>query len=221
MGIGRSVVENLLQQMQAAVFSVQVFGNVVSIAAYVLLAIGLSAIAQKRSLRYPGLAWVPVAQMWLLGSISDHYHSVTKGAKCNRRTRLLVAQILLIALIVVFSVLLILLFAQFVTWGFSGETLEGVMGVEGLAAIAFLLLLPMAGVAIWSTVETFYAYHDLFCSCNPANKTLFTVLSIVLSCLGYPIVPAILIFISRNKTDGLPTETQSNYARWRQQGPEF
>ena len=40
---------------------------------YVLQSLGLYTIAERRGIRNPWLAWVPVANMWVLGSISDQY----------------------------------------------------------------------------------------------------------------------------------------------------
>ena len=44
-----------------------------SIAAYILTAIAIYTVSRRRGLRNPWLAWVPVANVWLLGSLSDQY----------------------------------------------------------------------------------------------------------------------------------------------------
>ena len=49
-----------------------------SLIAYIFEAIGLYTLAKRRGLRYPGLAWVPVANVWILGALADNYMSVTE-----------------------------------------------------------------------------------------------------------------------------------------------
>ena len=44
------------------------FVLVVGLVFYVFESIGLYTLAKRRGLQYPGLAWVPVANMWILGS---------------------------------------------------------------------------------------------------------------------------------------------------------
>ena len=56
---------------------------------YVFQSIGLYTIAKRRGIANPGLAWVPVAYSWILGSVSDQYQYVVRGKVCNRRKILL------------------------------------------------------------------------------------------------------------------------------------
>ena len=50
---------------------------------YVFQSIGLYTIAKRRGIANPGLAWVPVAYSWILGSVSDQYQYVVRGKVCN------------------------------------------------------------------------------------------------------------------------------------------
>ena len=59
------------------------------IAAYVLTALAVSAISRRRGLEKAWLAWVPVVNCWLLGSLSDQYRYVVKGETKSRRKWLL------------------------------------------------------------------------------------------------------------------------------------
>lgn len=58
---------------------------VISVTIYVLEALGIYTIAKRRGIHNPWLAWIPVAQYWILGSISDQYQYVVKGNVRNRR----------------------------------------------------------------------------------------------------------------------------------------
>ena len=59
------------------------------IAAYVLTALAYYTVANRRGLKNAWLAWIPVANLWLLGSISDQYRYVVKGEYKSKRKILL------------------------------------------------------------------------------------------------------------------------------------
>ena len=80
------------------------FSLVISVAAYVMQSVGLYSIADRRGIKKPWLAWVPVGNMWILGCISDQYRYVAKGQVKNKRKALLVLDILMCVLLVVFFV---------------------------------------------------------------------------------------------------------------------
>lgn len=56
---------------------------------YVFYSLGLYTIAKRRGLRYYGLAWVPIADYWILGSIADQYHNAHTGKNLKLRKHLL------------------------------------------------------------------------------------------------------------------------------------
>ena len=60
-------------------------GNGISIAIYVLGALGLYTIAKRRQINHPWLAWVPIASGWIIGSLSDQYRYVKHGQVKNKR----------------------------------------------------------------------------------------------------------------------------------------
>ena len=49
-----------------------------------------------------------------------------------------------------------------------------------------------------------FALYDLYSSCLPKRKTLFTVLSVLGFVTGADLVPALLVFLCRNKEEGMP-----------------
>ena len=79
----------------------------IAIAGFVLLALAMYTIAKRRGIRSPWLAWVPLGQSWMLGSISDQYRYVTKGQQKSKRTTLLWLEIGLTAVSTVVCVLLV------------------------------------------------------------------------------------------------------------------
>ena len=175
-----------------------------SLVAYVLMALGLYTIAKSRNLKHPWLAWLPVADLWLLGCISDQYRYVTKGQERKCRKTMLTLGILelilgpvLVALVVVAVIGLV---ASFMS---SSPFLAGT-GVIALFLVSLVGIFILSGISIALLVLRCCAYCDLFASCDPKNKTLYATLSIIAACLNITIVPAVLIFICREKEEGMP-----------------
>lgn len=57
----------------------------IGITSYVLGSLGTYKIAKRRGIHNPWLAWLPVGQAWVLGSISDHYQYIARGKTRNYR----------------------------------------------------------------------------------------------------------------------------------------
>lgn len=170
---------------------------VYSIAMYVLHSLGLYTVAQRRGIHRPWLSWVPVANMWILGSISDQYQYVSKGKVRSRRKLLLGLMIATYALLIVFWICYVAFMVQAVGSAFDGnfadaQILQSVLSMLGVCAVMFV-------VAILTTVFQYIAYYDLFQSSNPSNATVYLVLSILFSFL----LP-IFVFCCRKKDLGMP-----------------
>jgi len=71
---------------------------VLTIVMYILQSLGIYTIAQRRGIRNPWMAWLPVTNMWILGSIADQYRYVACGQIRNRRKVLLGMSIAMLAL---------------------------------------------------------------------------------------------------------------------------
>ena len=70
---------------------------VVSIAIYVLQALGLYTIANRRGIQNPWLAWIPLGAVWILGSIHDDYMA-RRGQKKKLRVAILALYIAIVVL---------------------------------------------------------------------------------------------------------------------------
>lgn len=169
-------------------------------AGYVLTALGLYTIARRRGLNKPWLAWIPVANCWLLGSLSDQYRYVVKGENKSKRKVLLVLSIVNLVLGVMFFVLVLGMGVQAVAAVLGGISesamLEAIMGplvsVMGLS-------LPLCGVAIAFFIVRYMALYDVYKSLDPGNCTLFLVLSILLR-----VTEPFFLFFNRDKDLGMP-----------------
>ena len=152
------------------------------VASWVLSAVAIYVIARRRGLNKPWLAWVPVLNVWLLGSLSDQYQYVVKGkVRYNR--------IILISLWGA-SVLL-----GGITSGSTELFMNGTSSILGLLGGGFFTSMVSIALAVFH----FIALYDLYCSCNPQNSVLFLVLSIV-----FGITEPFFVFGCRNKDLGMP-----------------
>lgn len=173
-------------------------GNLFSLAIYILTAYSLYAIAKRRGLTNPFLAWIPVAQLWTLGAISDDYHLKKDGVKKSKRKILIVLEIVNVVLCIVMMVLLAIFVVSAMDAGLSSD-LEEFSGVIGSMLGMMLALLAVSGVSIAVAVVRYMALYDIYCSCDPGNAVLFLLLNIFIG-----ITQPILLLVSHKKDDGMP-----------------
>ena len=170
------------------------------VAVYVLTALSLYTIAQRRGLSRPWLAWIPVVSSWILGSLSDQYRYVVKGENRSKRKFLLVMSILSAVLSTVVCVMCVVVAVQAVfgvMQGFQEDYLVR-MVMEYVVSLLGLLLVQL-GVMIAYAVIRYMALYYVYKSLDPANSVLYLVLSILVS----PTEPFFLFF-NRNKDTGMP-----------------
>ena len=170
------------------------------IAGYILRAIGLSTIAKRRGIANAWLAWIPVAWIWMLGSISDQFRYVTKAQVKYKRVTLLVMNIICTVLCIATLVVIGIKAADVISLGLGGGTEEDLL----MAGMSFLfqflgMALLLVGVALATAIIRYIALYDLFISANPSNAALFLVLSIF-----FGSAEPFFIFFSRQKDTGMP-----------------
>lgn len=181
----------LIPALMSAVPSV-LFG----IASYVLSAMALYVIAGRRGIRNAWLSWIPVANCWILGSLSDQYQYVVKGQNRSKRKLMLVLNILVAVFTVMVSVLAAVTVAGVF---FSVNDAEMMRAINGPLLAILGVALPLACVSIAYTVIRFMALFDVYRSLDPGNAVLFLVLSIF-----FGIVEPFFLFFNRNKDEGMP-----------------
>ena len=174
----------------------------ISVASYVLQSLSFYSIAKRREIKKPWLSWIPVANVWILGSISDQYQYVVKGKTKGKRKSLLVLNILMWVVYITF-------FISFFTFMTQMTGLEGVaeemITDEVWAAVASSMVgmlalgVAMIGLGIGVIVIQYMALYDLYTSCDPRNNVMYLVLGIFVS-----ITQPIFLFICRNKDLGMP-----------------
>ena len=176
-GFGGFVVVFLILYL-GVLFSIVAF----SVLSYVLYGIGLQTIARQRGIRNGWMAWLPIVDGWILGSVSDQYQYLVKGRIKNRRKQLLFLQIGIAVLSVLYSMCA------------TAQVVYG-MPVAGYKVCRYAV-----GVftVILSVVE-YMAYYDLYRSCEPERPISRLVLSIVL-----PFTIPFFVFACRKKELGMP-----------------
>ena len=161
------------------------------IASYILTALAIYTISRRRGLNKPWLAWIPVVNCWLLGSLSDQYQYVVKGENKSKRKWLIALNILKAALWLLLIILAVFA-AGMLIFNDSAE-------IIGLLVALLGLLLPFAVVTIAFCVIRYMALYDVYRSLDPGNAVLYLVLSILFS----PTEPFFLFF-NREKDLGMP-----------------
>ena len=122
------------------------------IAAYILTSLAIYTVARRRGLNNPWLAWVPVINCWLLGSLSDQYQYIVKGKNTSRRKWLLALNLAIAGLTLTVGILAAIAVTGAIFTGPGNELLSRtvvgpVIGILGL-------VLPL---------EDPYAYTELVC----------------------------------------------------------
>ena len=165
---------------------------VMGITGYVLQGLGMYRIAERRGIHKPWLAWIPLANCWLLGSISDHYQYVAKQKVTKRRRTLLILEI---ALVVAYIAFIVSMFATLFSLDYAPTDEQGL----GMILFMFLGMAILAGVAIAAMVFVYLTYFDLFRSCRPQNEVLFLILGIFV-----PITLPFFVFACSAYDYGMP-----------------
>lgn len=178
---------------------VYVISLLFGILGYVLGSIGLYAIAKRRCIAHPWMAWVPLVNVWILGSVSDQYRYVTKGQVKSKRKVMLVLEIIVYVLSIVIAVVSIKAIIEIVDTSYVGTEEEVIAAV--LSSLLSLLGLIFAGaaVAVPRMVFHYMAMYDLYTSVNPPYNVVFLVLSIFFNFLE-----PFFLFFNRGKDGGMP-----------------
>lgn len=182
---------------------------------YVLQALALYAIAERREIKKPWLAWIPVVNVWILGSVSDQYQYVVKGQVKNKRKVLLGLNIAIAVIVSVILSVAIWLVVDLVRIAFDMPTYADVkeMLVSNLMyyfgsnivllALLSILAISLTVLAVMQTVYFYMALYDVFRSCDPKNSTLYIVLSLVGNFMVEGVY-CIFLMLCKDKDLGMP-----------------
>ena len=194
------VVEDALE----SIFSAGSFSSLVALASYVFSALAIYTIAQRREIQKAWLAWVPVANVWILGSISDQYRYVSRGEVRNKRKALLAVQIAQFAFTCAAVIKLIVSVVLAIS-GMAQSVNEMAIIRPILSSLVFFI--PVLILGIVGLVLDILVLYDVYASCDPANNVLYLVLSLIpaISQITRPL----FLFLCRNQDGGMPPRRET------------
>lgn len=177
----------------------------VSIGTYILTALALYTVAQRRGLKNPWLAWIPVANAWILGSLSDQYRYVAKREYRSKRKILLTLSVLSVVCGIAMSILGVATAVGAVKGVMHSVSEERLLEMILGPVIGILgLSVPMAGISIAFVIIRFMALYDIYTSLDPRNAVMYLVLSII-----FKITEPFFLFFNRNRDEGMPPRRQT------------
>lgn len=196
-------IEDIMESLAAAGSINSVVSSIFGLAAYVFTALSLYTIAQRRGIRKAWLAWIPVVNVWILGSISDQFRYVVKAENKSKRKALLILNLISAAITVAVVVIFFVMFINMFILALNNGTDEMIFRQILLPAMGMLgLSVLLLGFSIAYAIIYYMALYDLYTSCEPGNNVLYLVLSIipVVSSVALPL----LLFLCREKDGGMP-----------------
>lgn len=209
--------EMVAEGLKDGMISFNLTSNGVVVLVYVLQALALYTLAQRRDIKKPWLAWIPIVNVWILGSLSDQYQYVVKGQVKNKRKILLGTSIAMVSLAAIVGVAALWVLLDALKLSFDALTnlqlTDGMIYtlVEEYLSVMLLITLlsiPLAVVSVIYAVYFYIALYDVYRSSEPNNTTLYLVLSLV----GNTIVEGaycIFLILCKDKDLGMPPRKQN------------
>ena len=172
-----------------------------SVVAYIFEAKGLYAVAKRRGFDKPWMAWIPMANTWLLGAVVDDYCIKIEKKETSFRKKILGFKIAFLACLMVF-------FTLFFIFVFSMLLLENTNSeiytiLPAMAAILLVVVyIASLVMAVFYCVYTYIALYKFFRSCQPSKAVLYLLLSIFVG-----VVEPFFVYAVRNSDEGMPADT--------------
>lgn len=169
---------------------------VIGIAIYLLESISVYKMAKSAEIKNPWLAFIPVANSWVFGTLAEKYKKKngTKSARFGIILPVLEGIVLIeSAALTVFSVISI---SEITGYAFDAVNTSSEMAPEQFMSLIPVIILYFAlmAVAIAYAVVFFIALWRIYSSFDKSNATLYIVLSVV-----FTISVPIILFIIRNR----------------------
>ena len=180
--------EEMMMSVLLILLGVLAVALLVSVIFWIISSLSLQSIARRRGIRNAWLAWVPIGNQWILGSIADQYQHLIQGKITSRRKILLILS-------------LVSMLIGMCNGVFSAFLSTGVLTEEEAGAVVLLSAIPNilgAGIGIATMVFYHICNYDFYRSCNPRNAVVFLVLGIVL-----PVCQPFFYFACRKKDLGM------------------
>ena len=167
---------------------------------YVFGSLGFYTIAKRRGVTAPGLAWVPVANYFIIGGIGDDYQKRTTGKDAKLRIWMVVLQAIAAILFIVAMVSIIGVIISLIV---NCDTLGDEMPVDMIINFfaAYIPLFIGSLILLATTVLYYISLYRIYKAASPDMAVVFIVLYIFFS-----VIIPFVVFALRNKDDGLPAD---------------
>ncbi|MBE7056151.1 MAG: hypothetical protein E7388_01755 [Ruminococcaceae bacterium] len=165
-----------------------------SVIAYIFQAKGMYAVASRRGLKSPWTAWIPYANMWLLGKIADDYCEKVEGKQTKYGKKLLGAMIGMTATLFFWTIYAVVC-GVIIGLNDSGALTSGVSFIALM--LPALLLVYASGIILY--VFEYIALYKYFKSCQPSRAVLYLLLSIF---IGVPL--PFFVYSAGKHDEGMP-----------------
>lgn len=169
---------------------------VIGIAIYLLESISVYKMAKSAKIKNPWLAFIPVANDWVFGTLAEKYKK-KNGTKSARFGIILPV----LEGIVLIETIALTIFTVISIKEITGYALDAVNTSSEMAPEQFMSLIPviilyfaLMAVAIAYAVVFFIALWRVYSSFDKSNATLYIVLSVI-----FTISVPIILFIIRNR----------------------
>lgn len=169
---------------------------VIGIAIYLLESISVYKMAKSAEIKNPWLAFIPVANDWVFGTLAEKYKK-KNGTKSARFGIILPV----LEGIVLIETIALTIFTVISIKEITGYALDAVNTSSEMAPEQFMSLIPviilyfaLMAVAIAYAVVFFIALWRVYSSFDKSNATLYIVLSVI-----FTISVPIILFIIRNR----------------------
>jgi len=163
---------------------------------YVFFSLSLYRIAKRRGIDTPGLAWVPIVQMWTVGCLAMDYDRRTNQKSMRYDHLLLWFSVATFVISAITAVVLAVIAATNMFNGFSNGTIE-------IASGQFNNWFVMAP-AITTSVLFGISLLKIYQSCSKKNYTVLFILSLV-----FPFIVPFTLFALKNSDEGLPGDPET------------
>ena len=180
--------EEILATVMAILMGVVGVVLVFALIFWIISALSLQSIARRRGIRNAWLAWVPVGNEWILGSIADQYQHLIQGKITARRK-------LLVWLNVGYAMLII---ANGLVQGLTEAAAHTEEQLMLWSLASMLISVARLAVSITALVFCHMSNYDLYRSCDPKNAVTFLVLGII-----FPITQPFFYLSCRKKDLGM------------------
>ena len=178
---------------------------IAGLVSYIFTSLSYYTIAQRRQIKNPWLAWIPVGNYWIIGSIADDYDK-RNGLNRNWRKVLLTLTLVIYATLIAFYIIMMVsVISMAMSTDFSNFTgappVEFIALIIGMYIAFFAILIPAAALGAC----TYVCMYKIFESTVPEKSLKYFLLSILV-----PFASVVCLWRCRNQGySNLPE--QNNY----------